>query len=78
MKNNHVKVQVCFHFFFFFFLAAFNFNISEMIIRNIMKKRSESDILQPDMKGQHMLGTKRPEIAQIIKDHIGCFPKVVS
>lgn len=72
-KNNK-EIQVCLG----FFLSTLN--VSETFVRNILKKRDESNtVVSPDKRGRHCPSVKRPDDSrEIIRNHINSFPSVPS
>lgn len=71
MVKGGKKIQVCQG----FFLATFC--ISNTVVENIIKKRSDHNIIEEDRRGKHVPGIKRPDESRIsVIEHISSFPRV--
>lgn len=73
MVKNQEKLEVCQKQF------LLTFAVSEGFVRGIIRKRNEQNIIEPDKRGRHPPGLKRPDDKRMfIIDHINSFPRVPS
>ena len=69
--KNYERIQVCQK----FFLAILD--ISDTVIKNLLKKRDEHNVLEDDRRGKHSPSVKRPQCnREFTIEHINSFPRI--